>query len=513
MAAFEIIANIVKLIAAIKDVSDTVDSNRTKCARLASRVNALNGPLNNLEVSVENEELLMNLTALLKEIGAFMSQFKRRDFFSISFLCNDDRDKFLEFSGRLDSLTHDLHLGLEIDAKKQADEYQADLKADNEEMKRIVYKLAAEFQDARRHQDSRTDEILRALMSFQQTMSNYSDQPQARAINRVALNTVDLNFLRCNIDDQKTRLSYDPDFGSTYRGYYHSYRMDVAVKTIRNLEVPQEKLEAAKLALYREAVILQKYNGFPGVLKYAGVDDSENPTAIVTELPICTLEQLLYDGAYYGIYPLTFVNKLKLLSDCANFFVFLSRIGVIHRDICPGNIVYASGSIKVANFGHAKAKIAGSTAGTSMKGSHYYNAPEILLHTTENVKYPYSEATDVYSFSVVMNEVLSGRKPYTMDNFRLISTMLKNKDTRPPLFDAVPGYPDQSSALRSLITGGWRTDAGMRRTFVEIEVALQNVLKGVCDSPIPDPPSRLSRDISINDIDVPSLEESGCTLS
>lgn len=506
------IRDVIDLVNRVKEVGDTVESNRKKCSRLASRVQGLHDPLQGLHVSADNELLLMNLKKLLEEIFTFMSQFKKRNYGALSFMYKDDNNQFLEFSTLLDNLSQDLHLGITIDLQRQIVENQEDLRADNEELKEIGYRTLEELDALKQNQaaaNPKLDEILRVVNDHKVKDATLVECDKCMDSKFEKLRTIDVELLDYSVDDKASRLSTDHNFGSTHKGYFRGYRVGVVVKTIKTLTVTDDVMDLAKLALHREALVLQSYSNFPGVVQYFGADDAHNPTLIVTELPLYSLEQKLYTKPYNDV-ALTFVQKLSMLSECASTFAFLSRCGVIHRDIRPANVLFiVGGHVKIGNFGYAKAKVGGSTAGTTMYGAHQYNAPEILTHTTG--KYPYSEATDVYSFCIMMNEVFSGKRPFREGQSQLIGMMFRNPDgTRPPLFDAEEGHTNESEELHSLIQGGWQTRPEQRRKFKEISSCVDRLLGLVSAAPDRQVP-RLEREQSVPfRIDDP---DDGCMLS
>uniref|UniRef100_A0ACD5XSK7 Uncharacterized protein n=1 Tax=Avena sativa TaxID=4498 RepID=A0ACD5XSK7_AVESA len=80
---------------------------------------------------------------------------------------------------------------------------------------------------------------------------------------------------------------------------------------------------------------------------------------------------------------------------------------VLHRDLKPSNVLLDGDSrVRVSDFGHARFLPDGTEALTGETGTYVYMAPEVIRCE------PYTEKCDVYSFGVILNELLTGEHPY-----------------------------------------------------------------------------------------------------
>lgn len=86
-----------------------------------------------------------------------------------------------------------------------------------------------------------------------------------------------------------------------------------------------------------------------------------------------------------------------------------SLLGLVHRDLTPGNILVGfDGSVKIADFGIAKAEERITHTRTGMlKGKPAYMAPEQARGGKVDAR------SDLFSFGVMLFELLAGRKPWT----------------------------------------------------------------------------------------------------
>ena len=112
--------------------------------------------------------------------------------------------------------------------------------------------------------------------------------------------------------------------------------------------------------------------------------------------------------------------------------------GIIHRDLKPGNIIITRNGAKVLDFGLAKLgseRLPSETletitepitrAGTTL-GTLYYMAPEQVEGKSTD------ERSDLFSFGVVLYEMVTGQRPFTGDTqAAVLASMLK--DQPPPM--------------------------------------------------------------------------------
>ncbi|KAF7849925.1 hypothetical protein BT93_L0125 [Corymbia citriodora subsp. variegata] len=110
----------------------------------------------------------------------------------------------------------------------------------------------------------------------------------------------------------------------------------------------------------------------------------------------------------YKKYKLNDVQVSTYTRQIANGLKYLHDQGVVHRDIkCANILVHASGSVKLADFGLAKA-IKLSDAKT-FKGTFLWMAPEVV----NPKKTSYGLAADIWSLGCTVLEMLTGQYPYS----------------------------------------------------------------------------------------------------
>jgi len=87
-------------------------------------------------------------------------------------------------------------------------------------------------------------------------------------------------------------------------------------------------------------------------------------------------------------------------------------LGIVHRDVSPGNILVAwSGDVKLTDFGiaFAKGRLETTTAGIT-KGTLLYMAPEQMMRGQMDGR------TDVFALGCVLHALLTGASPLSQEN-------------------------------------------------------------------------------------------------
>lgn len=144
-------------------------------------------------------------------------------------------------------------------------------------------------------------------------------------------------------------------------------------------------------------------------------------------------------------------RALGILEQAAHGLDTIHALGLVHRDIKPGNIMITpEGRVKITDFGIAKAVAAVPITRTGMVvGTAQYVSPE------QAQGLDVTSASDVYSLGVVGYELLAGVRPFKGDSS--VSVAISHiKDAAPPLDISI------SAPTRELIAIALRKDARSR---------------------------------------------------
>lgn len=193
-------------------------------------------------------------------------------------------------------------------------------------------------------------------------------------------------------------------FGTVYKGELHD-GTKIAVKRMESGVVAGKGLNEFK----SEIAVLTKvrHRHLVGLLGYC-LDGNER-LLVYEYMPQGTLSQHLFNWKEDGLKPLEWTRRLTIALDVARGVEYLHGLAnqtFIHRDLKPSNILLGDDMrAKVSDFGLVRLAPEGKASiETRLAGTFGYLAPEYAATGRMTLK------VDVYSFGVILMELITGRK-------------------------------------------------------------------------------------------------------
>ena len=224
---------------------------------------------------------------------------------------------------------------------------------------------------------------------------------------------------------------------------------------------------------FREARMLAKVNHANLVNIFDQGDDNGNAFIVLELVQGITLRDAIKDlGALHTTQVLQ-VSK-AMLSALAQ----AHSSGVVHRDLKPENVLLSDdGRIKVTDFGLARELSANTDTG-SLVGTVAYLAPEVIRRGKAETP------SDIYSFGIMLFEMLTGQQPFRGDDAIQIAFM----HTSERVASAKTLNPKADNSLDQLML--WCTEPNPENRPADASRALIEIEKILRAEPIDSAPSR-----------------------
>jgi serine/threonine protein kinase len=239
-------------------------------------------------------------------------------------------------------------------------------------------------------------------------------------------------------------------FSVVYRGIWNNRQVAVKRLKVQYAEGGEHHAEEFK----REVELLSNLR-HRNIVQYIGASLQSPDLCVLTELALYSLSDLLYKHNTR----LKLEQTLGFAKDIAKGVKYLHALRpmIIHRDLKSSNLLIDDRNVlKISDFGLSRIKNESVTKISGMLGTPGWSAPEIYKQDK------YTEKVDMYSYGVVLSEMVTGEKPYAGLNQMQIAFATVYQGQRPTLPDWIP------KQLKGLIKGCWDSVPAKRPAWEKV---------------------------------------------
>jgi hypothetical protein len=244
-------------------------------------------------------------------------------------------------------------------------------------------------------------------------------------------------------------------YGRVYLGEWNSTTVAIKVATTAGTSTFEKELE-----------LMLHLTPHPNVLQILGYSyEGVLPLLVLEYCNGGGLDEIIFDQSR----PLSVVQQLNLIAGIARGILHLHNNNVVHRDIAARNVLLSSaGEPKVADFGFSRVVEAAGGQTDSTVGPVCWMAPESLRSQK------YSFKTDVWSFGVLMYEILARQEPYKGMSVLDVGPKIRDEGMTPNE-SVIDGSVPQE--LRNIMKSCWKMDPDERPSFTDICTKLDGLKK------------------------------------
>lgn len=297
---------------------------------------------------------------------------------------------------------------------------------------------------------------------------------------------------------QVTRQIGKGGMATVYQAHQAKLDRHVAVKVMHEFFVQDQDFLTR---FEREARIVASLD-HPNIVPIYDYDEFDHkPYLVMKHIDGMTLKDLLRKTT------LRTESILQLLTPIADALTYAHAQGVLHRDVKPSNILIdQEGHPYLTDFGLARMVAQGEStmSADTMLGTPHYISPEQAKGLTN-----LTSRTDVYSFGIVLYELVTGRVPFMADSsFAIVHEHIYSPPPSPSeinpkitpevedvLLKALEKNPDDRYATPNALIGDYQR--ALHGARVEARPVRQQT-KAQRDAP---PPNRIPAPMNTHDED------------
>lgn len=400
---------------------------RKQCRRLRERVHGLLQPLQSLQDQQMNNlpdnitDTLDRFEAVLQEAKQQIEKFSNKSNIWKFVTSGNDKILFLEVNERLRDVWEEILLQLQVDQRSSVSkaswlqEDQQDAREDEtENLRALLMKVSIDM-----------EEIKETLKQCSLQPTQKIPQEQIKEIKKEHLTSSPWTLLKKN------------DLSTFYRGEYH--RSPVTIKVFNS---PQARnVSIVRHTFNNEITTMKKFDS-PNVLRIFGIciDETVKPPEFSIVMEYCelgTLRELLDKEK-----DLPLSVRILLVLGAAKGLYRLHHSETseqLHENISSSSFLVAEGyNVKLAGFELSKTQTSISQKTKHTKAERIlptaYTSPERL----KNVYRKYNRQAEIYSFGIVLWEIVTGKIPFEGCDWKKIYELVAEGQKQEPVGEDCP---------------------------------------------------------------------------
>ena len=447
--------------------AQAVKYNKAQCKRLSERVKTIIVSVNALVEKLPKQAkqlgggsdgatvhttALLSLNNTLDAVLKLLKNFSQKNVLDKVVLARAHNTKFDEIYTRLDEDIKQLNLGLnakqvlnrEEDKLDQQKDFQ-DLMANQVEILKEARAAKGAMQKIMADGKHREEVLTKQLESMQYALAQlHPDNKGAKSKKAEISSKLLVPFFDLQID----KVLAEGSFAKVYLGRFRE--QDVAIKLLDG-----DLTEIERHEFVREVRIMQGLRSDYVVPLYAVCDEPGRMCMIMKYMAQGSLRTVLDSQA-----PLSAKQRHQMALDVALGLYYLHKEGIWHRDLKSGNVLIDSeGRARLTDFGLSKSHSAVVKTIDKQTEAMEWMAPEILASGGD--KRMFTAEADVYSFGMVLWEIMTGQTPYAgCDDADIVLRVKQGQH------DAIP--ETVPVVYRELIEGCWQASKYNRPSLPDI---------------------------------------------
>jgi len=247
-------------------------------------------------------------------------------------------------------------------------------------------------------------------------------------------------------------------FGAIHKGYYQGEI--VAIKTIKS----DFSKEFEYVKEFSQEISIISTLEHENIVKFKG--------ACTKSVNVCIVYEFMDNGNLRDFlqrekHKTSVTQLLRFGLDIVKGMTYLSDKKIVHRDLKAANILITKENVvKIGDFGVSRLLPRDSACMTAETGTYRWMAPEVIEHK------PYGSQADVYSFGIVLWELMTGGKtPYQLLSPVQAAVGVAKHEVRPKIAQSCPKY------IADIMKACWHTSPENRPTFRDLVILLEDAIE------------------------------------